>query len=90
MHRWNSATQLVLAGSLLIHEALPVCAPDSDKESFVYPEQSDTDWGIQTLKDKPNFGVAVSGGGYRATNTTTQQDTNLADPSTFWEAQIAD
>jgi hypothetical protein len=39
----------------------------TDGADFVYPEQSDGDFGMPALTEKPNFGIAVSGGGYRAT-----------------------
>jgi hypothetical protein len=41
----------------------------SNAPGFVYPEQQSGDWGIRSLQERPNFGVAVSGGGYRATTT---------------------
>ncbi|KXZ56638.1 hypothetical protein GPECTOR_1g575 [Gonium pectorale] len=39
----------------------------SDQPGFEYPELSRTgDWGIPALLSRPNLGVALSGGGYRA------------------------
>ncbi|PNW85074.1 hypothetical protein CHLRE_03g170600v5 [Chlamydomonas reinhardtii] len=39
----------------------------SDQPGFVYPELSPSgDWGIPDLQARPNLGVALSGGGYRA------------------------
>lgn len=35
--------------------------------TFVYPELSSSEYGIPSLQAKPDFGIAVSGGGYRAT-----------------------
>eukprot|EP00299_Pterocystis_sp_00344_P012466 c5987_g1_i2.p1 GENE.c5987_g1_i2~~c5987_g1_i2.p1 ORF type:complete len:745 (-),score=180.15 c5987_g1_i2:40-2244(-) len=34
--------------------------------TFVHPELSETEFGMSSLKAKPNFGVAASGGGIRA------------------------
>lgn len=34
---------------------------------FSYPELSNSEWGIPSVLAKPNFGIALSGGGYRAT-----------------------
>ena len=39
----------------------------TDGPDFVYPEQSEGDFGMPELTKKPSFGIAVSGGGYRAT-----------------------
>jgi hypothetical protein len=39
----------------------------AEAKGFVYPEQSKGPFGIKALLAKPDFGVAVSGGGYRAT-----------------------
>ncbi len=39
----------------------------SDQPGFEYPELSaGAEWGIPALQAKPNLGIALSGGGYRA------------------------
>jgi hypothetical protein len=39
----------------------------TEKSTFVYPEQTKGEWGMPSLLQKPNLGIAVSGGGFRAT-----------------------
>jgi hypothetical protein len=53
--------------ALLTPAAAPLrCCPAADKW-FSYPEQSaGSDYFVPTLNKRPNFGIAVSGGGYRA------------------------
>jgi hypothetical protein len=41
--------------------------PDAEPvQRIVYPEVSDTDYGIRHIKEKPSLGLAMSGGGFRA------------------------
>ena len=39
---------------------------NSTSPDFVWPELSDTDWGMPALLAKPSFGIGFSGGGNRA------------------------
>jgi hypothetical protein len=65
----------VFTGSLSLDKVFEPSGPAkvhvwsrTDKPDFVYPEQSESGpWGIPSLLKKPNFGVAISGGGFRAT-----------------------
>ena len=36
-------------------------------DGFVFPELADDDWGMPELQGKPSVGVALGGGGFRAT-----------------------
>jgi len=44
--------------------------PPSQPSAFTYPEQSDGPFGLDSLKAKPSFAIAVSGGGLRAAVNT--------------------
>lgn len=55
------------ASSHLAHSALLFSACPCADKWFLYPEQDpNSDYYLPAIAKRPNFGIAVSGGGYRA------------------------